>query len=919
MNNLKLPLLLIILLPLVCHPQTAVITGKLTEYNNNQQIPLPFANVFLEGTTYGTTTDFEGNFRFAVPCNRYNLICSYMGYQTIKKLVELNPGKEVNIEIAMKPEGIAIESVSVIAKANRESNITLMTEQKNASVAIETVGAKELSANGSGNAAAGITKMAGITKQSGSYTINVRGLGDRYNTTTLNGLPLPGNHAEFKNFNLELLPTDIIEHIAVEKVFSPKLFGDVAGANINIATKHHTGKKFIEFEISTGSNTNLNKATNFYLQQGADFWGFNYIQRPDGEYAPTNYNMFKHSWTPQNVDKLPNIGFGLKAGCEFKLKNNSTIGIFGAAGFDNNFNYNSHIENRVNGSGIYRQKLNGENYSYNTQTNAMLNVSYTRPSLLISYNSILMNSSEQELTQLNGFIIDIVSDEQKELAYLRRSEFNRNLVFINQLLGNYKFKNNSHINWGFAVNNVLNTLPDRMNNIFVQNKQTGIYVASTNNHRYWHNLTETEYAANISYQKGFGQLSNDNFTERLIFTLGFNSRLKTRNFESLQYNHRINSDNYNDTIDIWDVDKYFSNERLQSGVFSLRTLYGNLNIPVTYNGTQIINALAINADYNITDKLLLVAGLRTENVIQNIIYKTTISKGENGFNKYYLLPSVSARYKLNSKNNLRFSVSQTYTLPQFKETAPFQFEGITFSSVGNPYLYPSINYNTDLKWEFFPDNGQLLSVTTFGKYIKNPINHFVMSSASNDYTYANTGDWAYVYGAELDLRKSIFAHNNNDNNQQLFIVTNLSVMQSKQILSNQKVSNESEGKYISSFNTQYEQLQGAAPIIANAGLQYTLVNTSTNKRFFASLVYNYTADRLYLLGYAGAIGNQVDKALNRVDLILKADINKVELSVTAKNLLNTAQKRVQTNAGTEHVLLLYRDGIAFKLGVKYKF
>jgi hypothetical protein len=144
-------------------------------------------------------------------------------------------------------------------------------------------------------------------------------------------------------------------------------------------------------------------------------------------------------------------------------------------------------------------------------------------------------------------------------------------------------------------------------------------------------------------------------------------------------------------------------------------------------------------------------------------------------------------------------------------------------------------------------------------------------------------------------------------------------MESKQILSNQKVSNESEGKYISSFNTQYEQLQGAAPIIANAGLQYTFVNTSTNKRFFASLVYNYTADRLYLLGYAGAIGNQVDKALNRVDLILKADINKVELSVTAKNLLNTAQKRVQTNAGTEHVLLLYRNGIAFKLGVKYKF
>lgn len=921
--NMKRRFILILLtlfLKIVAFAAVGTVEGTLIELQDGEKVPLPFANVYLEGTTIGSISDFDGNFTISAEPGEYIIVCKFLGYEPFKKPIVIAADGIISLNIEMKPEGIAIEGIDIVATMNRESDMALIMEQKDANVAIERIGAQQLAVQGVGDAAAGVAKVTGVTKQAGSHTINVRGLGDRYNSTTLNGLPLPSNHAEFKNINLELFSTDVIGYIGVEKVFTANLYGDVAGANINIVSKKHTGKSFFQIGVSSGSNSNLVGVDNFYLQDGPGLLGFDNFQAPVGEYVPTNYNTFQNNWNPKNVNTFPNLGISLRGGKKFDFSNGSSLSLFATASYDNKYSYSQITQNRVNGSDIYRQELAGEYFEFETQTSGMVNLNYSTKVTEIYFNSLVLNSSDQNMQQLEGYYIDIVSDG--ETAYLRRSNYERNLIFVNQLLGEHSIGETMELNWGVAYNNVHNLLPDRRNNIFVQNNTTEEYVSATNdqanNHRYWHDLFEDEIASNISIDKRFGSSLNDDIKSRGKVTVGYSGRYKVRDFNSYQYNHKINEDNYSDLIDIWNVDAYFNDVNMQQDNFALRTFYGNLNLPVTYTGTQILNAGFVQLEYNFNEKLMVLFGLRAESIYQSVDYKTTISTGSNSFDEFKVLPSLSLRYKATKKSNIRFSTSQSYTLPQFKETAPFQFEGITFSTIGNPYLYLSTNYNVDLKWELFPTSGELISVTAFGKYILNPINQFVMSSASNDFTYANTGDWAYVAGAEFDARKNLIKRQTESGSEKLFVGANLTLMHSKQELNNQKVSDESEGKYISSFNTETDVLQGAAPVIANVSLGY-INKWDEGKSFTTSLIYAYTSDRLYLLGYAGAIGNQVDKGYSTLDFVAKTELNKFGISFTAMNILNQTIDRVQQNAEVDHVVLSYKKGVDFKLSVSYKF
>ena len=164
--------------------------------------------------------------------------------------------------------------------------------------------------------------------------------------------------------------------------------------------------------------------------------------------------------------------------------------------------------------------------------------------------------------------------------------------------------------------------------------------------------------------------------------------------------------------------------------------------PQTYNGEQNIHAGFANLEYRLTDKFSAVVGLRYEKVDQTVKWRTQLDANENGntFKRNQFLPNVSLKYALSTIQNLRFAASKTYTLPQFKERARFIFEDLNESKTGNPYLYPSQNYNVDLKWEIFPMNDELISVAAFGKYIQDPINEITMASSTNDITWVNIGD-----------------------------------------------------------------------------------------------------------------------------------------------------------------------------------
>lgn len=888
--------------------QNGKIKGFVTDEKTKE--PLVGATVMLEGTTIGTITDFNGDYLIdKVAPGVYTIRCSFISYETkVLENVSVKDNQVLELNFSLGESLVEIGGVEVVAKAIRESESMLLMDQKEAAVSKESIGAKQLEAQGVSDAASAATKITGITKQEGSKTLNIRGLGDRYNTTTLNGLPLPSNNAENKNIDLELFSTDIIEYISVEKIFTSHLASDFAGANVNISSKKHHGNNFVNLGLKAGTNTETTKTDVFYLQDGPGFFGFY------NEQAPTSLNgyNFKNNWNPEETTVLPNAGLAISFGKTIDFSN-SALNAFATISFDNEFYYSDLIERKVNGSDFVRTDLEGEQFGYQTQTTGMVNLNYEKGKSNFYLNSILLNTSDQNLKNLRGFIIDLA----EEGGLVRRSEYEQTTVLVNQILGEHKISDKTALDWGVAYNNIKNIMPDRRHNTLdgpdADRKMLGTN-DQANNNRYFHDLQEDEFAANFKLNHTFGQPVNDQ-AYRGKLTAGYFGKYKTRSFIATQFNHKIIN---NREIDVLDVDSYFNETNLQNGDFLVRTFSSNFVISSTYDGEQLINSGFTNLEYNLSEKLLISAGARLENVFQKITFKTTLKEGAKDFNEFNVFPSLSLKYAVTDKANLRFSSSITYTLPQFKETAVFLFEGITDATVGNEYLYPSKDYNADLKWEFFPAPGELFSVAAFGKYIANPMNRFVMASASNDFTYANTGDWAQLYGLEMEIRKNIFQVETGSKSQKLFFSGNLSMMYTNQELDNDKINRESKGSVNSNFQQQHEKLQGAAPLIANASLSYTLKWDQSGQSITPTVVYGYTSDRIFLIGYS-SLGNQVDKAFHSLDFILKSKLKRFGISLTAKNILNPVFERVQENVSQDFLIRSYKKGTKISFGLSYEF
>jgi len=223
---------------------TGSVSGKLTdkEYNNE---PLAFANVLIKGTTTGTTSDFDGLYSFNdLEVGNYTLIFSFVGYETQEIPVVIVEGQVTEVNAIMAASAASLDEIVIIQTVTRESISALDTEQRKAATTQTKIGAVELSKKGVSDVATGLTKAAGISKESDK--LYVRGLGDRYNTAYLNGLPVPSLNPKLKLLDLGIFPTKIVENLGIYKAYSASLYGDFAGASVDINTKDRPGKKLLE-------------------------------------------------------------------------------------------------------------------------------------------------------------------------------------------------------------------------------------------------------------------------------------------------------------------------------------------------------------------------------------------------------------------------------------------------------------------------------------------------------------------------------------------------------------------------------------------------------------------------------------------------------------------------------------------------
>ena len=889
------------------------VSGTITDKDLNNE-SLPFANVMIKGTTIGVSTDIDGKYSLNVAAGNHILQISFVGYESIEVPFTVKANETTIVDQAIGSGSVKLEDVVIANVVNRQKEASLLLEQKNAVEIKQSIGAQELSRKGVSDVGTAVTKTTGITKQEGSGTIYVRGLGDRYNSSTMNGLPIPSNDPEKKNISLGIFSTDIVEYISIDKVYGAKMYGDFAGGNVDIISKDFKGKSMLEVEIGSSISTNAIGQDDFMLQQGPKKTGFTNADIPND---PLNTFSFKNSLAP--VKENPFSGnFAIRGGKSFEVGSEGKLSLFATAGFENGYSFREGINKSVNAQAANIKSFDQKTYSYNTSTTGMFNAGYRLNSNhKISYNFLFVNSSSQVNDEYKGFIRDLAEDNN---GMIRRGTYTQNQLMINQLLGTHKINDRLDFNWATSFNKIESQMPDRTQNTLAFNETQNGYLfadnAATDNHRYYQSLVEDEFAVNVSGDYKFKKDADEEFKGKL--TLGYNGRFKQRDFEATQFNFSIANEQTNTVVDPYNLNAFFNVENFNNGFFTIETFSGSNIKPQTYNGEQNIHAVFGNVEYKFSPKFTAVVGVRGEQIFQDVTWKTQIDNSgkNNSFDRNEVLPSVLLKYELNEKSNLRLAASKTYTLPQFKERALFVYEDVTEVKVGNPYLYPSDDYNLDLKWEFFPKKEELISFTAFGKYIQNPINEITLASSTNDISFLNTGDSGYAVGAEFEIRKNIFQFGEEDANR-LTAGFNASYMKTNQELDSEKVRSETD--YNITLTNDEDAFTGASDLLLNGDLSFVKNWKESEASVMTTLAYSYFSDRIYALGTEQK-GNLVDKAVGTLDLIVRSKINKnLGLNFSAKNLLDPKVERTQENAGGDVLVLSYKKGMFLSLGLTYQF
>ena len=932
-------LLFILMTSLTTYAQnTGSITGKLIDLDYNNE-PLVFANILIKGTIKGTTSDFDGIYEINnVEPGTHTVIYSFIGYETQEIDVEIIANKETKINVSMKASTASLNEILIQTTTTRESETALLLDQKKTVEIKQSIGADELSRKGISDAAGAVAKISGVSKQEGSSNVYVRGLGDRYLNTTMNGLSLPSNDVNKKNINLNIFSSDIIQNVSISKAYASKFYGDFSAGNIDISSKDYSGNGFFNAFTTTGFNTNaIDK--NFVRSEGTGYFGY---------YGRYNHNPFavilSHGVDPINVSSPINVGYGASAGKSFNLKNGSRINLFATASFENNYEYRkgSAVDYTLTEKKAFID--NAEEYEYNTTTTAMANVNYSIDDAnSVRYNFLFINNSSDVVGYFGidgkGRNRDAQANSDKGF-YQMNVQFDQTQMFVNQLLGNHT-SGKFDVDWGFGYNSVFSKQPDRKR-ISVENyhlaldndiETNPIFYSNVvfDNQRYFQDIQDEEYNGrlNLAYQAN----------ETLKLNVGFNGKSKQRNFENIRYGYDIVENGYQ-ISNVNNFNSIFNLENLNlnpgdEGVYEIKVInniptLSNTNRPGlpenTYNGTLDVFSGYIDAEITAGEKWLIVPGVRLESFQQDIAFDVINlgNQGENKISSYdnFFLPSLNVKYALTNNQNLRFSASQTVSIPEFKEVAPFVYEDISTKIGGNPDLldkgYSKI-INLDLKYEWFYTKSEIISVALFTKEINDPVNLVVGADATGTQRYFRTGDKANVYGIEVELRKNLIT--NDTDNSKLSLGFNATYMKTKQDLYNSI-----DGTYYDvSFNKSEDKLQGASPLILNADINYS--PTFGTYKPIANLVFSYFSDRIDALG-SGQLGNIIEKGVPTLDFIWRNNFNnKLEINFSIKNLLNptieyfreTTLGDIAVNSANGKGITDYKKGMDLGVQLKYKF
>lgn len=947
--------------------QTGNLNGTIVDKKTGEE--LIGVNVYIRSISKGAVTDISGNYNIRLEPGIYTVEYSYVSYQkqTVNE-VEIREGKVTEVNISLDFENEELDEVMVSASRIDNNEVSLLRLRHKSLPVQDGISSQEINRSGFSNSAESIRQITGASVEGGKFIV-MRGLGDRYSVSSMDGLSLPATDPYKNSSGLDLIPTSMVDNIVVKKTFSPELPGNFTGGAVDITTKSLPDNFFVKLSTSVSYNDQTSFNNNFlgdpvnnkYSRLGYDdgsrekksLWdGNSYLTQLNrylidiqnnnlsenqiSEFNATMRSFADRPFTVKNESPGLNHGFNLMVGNRVEL---GTRRLGYNIGINYSIDYVQFDERVINsfsaripdgtGSRMQAFQLNNGTESRDEVTDGIIGaLTYQLSSNHeFKFMSMYNNSATESILDmpLGSYpgALSSGSYNNRVISYTQRQLVN------SQLRGRHYFGDLS-VKWSGNYIRSSQYEPDtRFIGAPVDNSGQYFFVREVQlPFHFFRNLNDSQY--------NFKTDAEYKLLNRFLFKTGGSFSQKEREFDEFRY--QIENNGTNSESDEFisfreasgNYESFFSTDN--SGIIGtdgdgnpiLGLTYRDQTRPQnSYTGSEQIAAFYAMGVIDITNKLKTFGGVRIEKT-DFAVRDGSSNAGEGIIDVLDILPSVNVIYTLNDQSNLRLSGTQTLARPNMRELAPFvSFDLLGgFPVVGNPDLTRTNITNLDFRFELFPRASELIAVSGFFKNFENPIVlELDVASDQPQYEYINTRT-GRLFGFEFELRKKLdFISPMLEN---IKFGANFTYINSRVDLS--ELEFETRQRLDSSIKP-YRPFPFQSPYLANFNLIYENPNTGWDGSIYA----NISGPRLTANGSGAApdiyevygklnTNRKLTSSTPIPDLSLrfgKSFNNGFSASLFVSNILDYSVVQYQEDNGEYFINSSFNPGRTFKLSFSY--
>ncbi|MFA5298166.1 MAG: TonB-dependent receptor [Lutibacter sp.] len=924
------------------YAQTGTITGTVIDASSNET--LAFANVFVKASTKGVTTDFEGKYAINLPEGTYTLVYSFLGFET-KEITNIKViiNEVVRLDINLEAAGINFETVTITAHKALNTETALLSIQHKSVNLMDGISAQSFQKLAVSNVANAVKSVPGVSVQGSKY-VYVRGLGDRYTKSILNGVDIPGLDPDRNTVQLDIFPTNIIENIQVIKSATADVSADFTGGVVDIITKDFPDKKAYSLSIGGSYNPDMHFNSNYLKFKGSST---NILGFDDGslklpisrkQYIPGAYSnnpalttiikTFDPTLKGEKGTSFMDFNFSFTAGNQYSVGNSNKLGYLAAVSYKNTtsfyHNYESGVYRKATDKSVNNLELAESQIGDLSKNEVLLSglAGITFKTEKSKYKLSFMHIQNGESTA--GYLKEIKVFSDAVTVYKDNLEYTQRSISNVLLTGKHSNEDASFLTeWKISPTYSLIEDKDARVTPFLYDEISDTYSIRPSSagspRRIWRSLDEIDVVSKIDFT-----LKHTLFSNPSKFLFGGSHTYKNRNFSIDNYLMAIRG-SAGESLN-GDANALLADENIWNSNTGLGTyIEGNYEPSNTYNAYNQNMALYGSESLQFFEKLKAILGVRVEKFEQfytgqnnsgSIIYNDvkTIDKTD-------IFPSVNLIYSLSDATNFRFSYSKTVARPSFKEASITQiFDPITnLTFNGNINLQPSYINNFDVRYENFGKGAQVFAVSAFYKTFKDPIELAFYSASSPDNLQPRNIGAAKVYGLEFDIRKNLDFISEGLHN--FSVNVNVSIIESKQEM-DKSLNGEYDSKLLTLRDgetmSDTRNLQGQSPYLINAGINYN--NSETGLQ--TGLFYNVQGKSLEVVGI-GAISDVYTMPFNSLNFTLSkafGEYQKSNISIKVDNILNNEiESHYQSYKAVDQIFSKRHVGKSFSIGYSYKF